>query len=95
MSTNNREFFGNASLQHQSIRALFQLNSFYINLKLNSVLKLESVTFYCISITVYFTPGEGLGSDSCMKGYKGMLVGQLCKTSKETNLGEAQFLLDH
>ena len=59
ITTNNRVFFGNASLQDQSIRALFQLNSFYINLKFNSVLKLESVTFYCISITVHFTPGEG------------------------------------
>ena len=76
ITTNNRVFFGNVSLQDQSIRALFQLNSFYINLKFNSVLKLESVTFYCISTTVYFTPGEGLGSDSCMKGYKGMLVEQ-------------------
>lgn len=66
-----------------------------MNLKFNSVLKLGSVTFYCISTSVYFTPGKGLGSDSRMKGYKGMLVGQLCKTSKEANLGVAQFLLDH
>ena len=36
-----------------------------------------------------------LGSDSRMKGYKGMLVEQLCKTSKETNLGVAQLLLHH
>ena len=39
---------------------------------------------------MYFTPVEGLGSNSCMKGYKGMLVGKLCKTSKETKLGVAQ-----
>ena len=37
ITTNNRVFFGNASLQDQSIRALFQLNSFYINLQFNSI----------------------------------------------------------
>ena len=59
ITTNNRVFFGNALLQDQSIRALFQLNSFSIHLKFNSVFELESVTLYCISTTVYFTPGEG------------------------------------
>lgn len=97
ITTNNRVFFGNASLQDQSTWALLQPNSFYINLNLIVSLRYKVYkTLYCISTTVYFTSGEGLGGDSCMKGYRGMLVRQICKTSKETRyVGVVQLLLDH